>query len=159
RYIKNEIERPRLDLLKDFTNPDPLTYTVGPGDTLQVYLWEAPPAMLFTSTSQSMSKPSGSMMTAIPEQMVGSDGDIMMPFAGKIPCAGKTLNQIGAEIRKRLSHMAHDPQVVVRLVNNHAQSITVVGNVARSALVPMIPGGVNVLQAIAAAGGVNKPVN
>ena len=25
RYIKNEIERPRLDLLKDFTNPDPLT--------------------------------------------------------------------------------------------------------------------------------------
>ena len=159
RYIKNEIERPRLDLLKDFTNPDPLTYTVGPGDTLQVYLWEAPPAMLFTSTSQSMSKPSGSMMTAIPEQMVGSDGDIMMPFAGKIPCADKTLDEIGAEIRERLSHMAHDPQVVVRLVNNHAQSITVVGNVARSALVPMIPGGVNVLQAIAAAGGVNKPVN
>ena len=158
-YLKEKIERPRLDLLKDFINPHPLRYTVGPGDTLQIYIWEAPPAMLFTTGTASMNTPSGSMMTSIPEQMVGSDGDIVMPFAGKIPCTGKTLNEIGAEIRERLIHMAHDPQVVVRLVKNHAQSITVVGNVKKSTMVPMIPGGVSVLQAIAAAGGVVKPVN
>ncbi|MHB1266722.1 MAG: polysaccharide biosynthesis/export family protein [Acidithiobacillus ferriphilus] len=158
-YLKEKIERPRLDLLKDFINPNPLRYTVGPGDTLQIYIWEAPPAMLFATGTASMNTPSGSMMTSIPEQMVGSDGDIVMPFAGKIPCTGKTLNEIGAEIRERLIHMAHDPQVVVRLVKNHAQSITVVGNVKKSIMVPMIPGGVSVLQAIAAAGGVVKPVN
>lgn len=159
RYLKEEIERPRLDLLKDFINPNPLRYTVGPGDTLQVYIWEAPPAMLFASSTASMSTPSGSIMTTIPDQMVGSDGDIVMPFAGKIPCTGKTLNEIGAEIRQRLIHMAHDPQVVVRLVKNHAQNITVVGNVKNSTMVPMIPGGVSVLQALAVAGGVVKPVN
>ncbi len=158
-YLKEKIERPRLELLKDFINPNPLRYTVGPGDTLQVYIWEAPPAMLFATGTASMSIPSGSMMTSIPEQMVGSDGDIVMPFAGKIPCTGKTLNEIGAEIRERLIHMAHDPQVVVRLVKNHAQSITVVGNVKNSTMVPMIPGGVSVLQALAVAGGVVKPVN
>ena len=159
RYLKDEMERPKLDLLQDFTNPHPLSYTVGPGDTLQVYIWEAPPAMLFASSAASMSTPSGSIMTTIPDQMVGSDGDIMIPFAGKIPCAGKTLNQIGAEIRERLARMAHDPQVVVRLVKNHAQSVTVVGNVKNSTEIPMIPGGVSVLQAIAAAGGVVRPVN
>lgn len=158
-YLKEKIERPRLDLLKDFINPNPLRYTVGPGDTLQIYIWEAPPAMLFATGAASMNTPSGSMMTSIPEQMVGSDGDIVMPFAGKIPCTGKTLNEIGAEIRQRLIHMAHDPQVVVRLVKNHAQSITVVGNVKKSTMVPMIPGGVSVLQALAVAGGVVKPVN
>ena len=158
-YLKEKIERPRLDLLKDFINPNPLRYTVGPGDTLQIYIWEAPPAMLFATGVSSMSSPSGSMMTSIPAQMVGSDGDIVMPFAGKIPCTGKTLNEIGTEIRDRLIHMAHDPQVVVRLVKNHAQSITVVGNVKKSTMVPMIPGGVSVLQALAVAGGVVKPVN
>ncbi|WP_232821512.1 polysaccharide biosynthesis/export family protein [Acidithiobacillus ferrivorans] len=158
-YMKEEIGQAHLDSLKGFINPNPLRYAVGPGDTLQVYIWEAPPAMLFATGISSMSKLSGSMMTAIPVQMVGSDGDIMMPFAGKIPCTGKTLNEIGAEIRDRLIHMAHDPQVVVRLVKNHAQSITVVGNVKKSTMVPMIPGGVSVLQAIAAAGGVAKPVN
>ncbi|MGC8467770.1 MAG: polysaccharide biosynthesis/export family protein, partial [Acidithiobacillus sp.] len=92
-------------------------------------------------------------------QMVGAHGDITIPFAGEISCAGKTLQQISAEIRARLRGMAHDPQVVTRLVNNHAQSVTVVGNVARSTQVPMIPGGVTVLQALAAAGGTDKPVD
>ncbi|MFA7496505.1 MAG: polysaccharide biosynthesis/export family protein [Acidithiobacillus sp.] len=158
-YLQQKVERPNLNLLRDFMNPHPLSYTVGPGDTLQVYVWEAPPAMLFASSTASMSTPSGSIMTTIPDQMVGSDGDLVMPFAGKIPCTGKTLNEIGAEIKTRLIPMAHDPQVVVRLVKNHAQSITVVGNIKNSAEIPMIPGGVSVLQAIAAAGGVVKPVN
>jgi polysaccharide export outer membrane protein len=159
QYLKNELERPRLQMLQDFTNPNPLRYAVGPGDVLEVYIWEAPPAMLFASGIASTSTPSGSIMTAIPEQMVGSDGDIVIPFAGKVPCAGKTLNEIGAEIRERLLRLAHDPQVVVRLVKNRSHSIAVVGNVKKSAMVPMLPGGVSILQAIAEAGGVVEPVS
>ncbi|WP_312284136.1 polysaccharide biosynthesis/export family protein [Candidatus Igneacidithiobacillus taiwanensis] len=141
--IKDRIEKPKLNHLQYFTNPNPQLYTVGPGDTLQVYIWEAPPAMLFaTSTgSTGVGAGSGSIMTAIPAQMVGSNGEITVPFAGPIPCAGKTLDEIAAEIRTRLKNMAHDPQVVVHLVNNHAQSISVVGNVHKSTQVPLIPGG------------------
>ncbi len=156
--IKTQMETPHLRMLRDFSNPNPRLYTVGPGDTLQVYIWEAPPAMLFAAAATTATA-SGSVMTTIPEQMVGSNGDILIPFAGKIACADKTLDQIGSEIRARLQNMAHDPQVVVRLVNNHAQSISVVGNVRKSTQVPLIPGGVSVLQALAAAGGVDKPVN
>ncbi len=158
--IRIRADTPQLNLLRNFSNPNPRLYTVGPGDTLQVYIWEAPPAMLFASAGAANSTTgSGSVMTSIPEQMVGSNGDIIIPFAGKISCAGKTLDDIGAEIRARLKNMAHDPQVVVRLVSNHAQSISVVGNVRKSTQVPLIPGGVSVLQALAAAGGVDKPVN
>ncbi|WP_414041639.1 polysaccharide biosynthesis/export family protein [Acidithiobacillus sp. M4-SHS-6] len=158
--IKTQVESPQLSLLQDFSNPNPKLYTVGPGDTLQVYIWEAPPAMLFASAAAvTTTSASGAVMTTIPEQMVGSNGDILIPFAGKIHCAGETLDQIGSEIRARLKNMAHDPQVVVRLVSNHAQSISVVGNVHKSTQVPLIPGGVSVLQALAAAGGVDKPVN
>jgi polysaccharide export outer membrane protein len=161
KNIQEKLRVPKLQLLQDFRNPDPRLYTVGPGDTLQIYLWEAPPAMLFAaaSGSSSTSTASGAMMTTIPEQMVGSDGDIRMPFAGEILCAGKTLNQIADEIQQRLASMAHDPQVVVRLVSNHAQSISVVGNVKKSTQVPLIPGGVTVLQALAAAGGVDQAVS
>ena len=158
RYVKDKFERPRLDALANFVNPHPQRYAVGPGDTLRVYVWEAPPAMLFSSGA-SMRTPSGSVMTSIPEQMVGSDGDITIPFVGKVRCAGRSLNQVGAEIRQRLRHMAHDPQVVVSMVKNYAQGVTVVGNVRHSTQVPLIPGGVSVLQALAVAGGVAKPVN
>jgi polysaccharide export outer membrane protein len=158
-YLKTEINRPQLDLLHYFANPNPEQYTVGIGDTLEVYIWEAPPAMLFSPAAASTTTPSGSVMTTIPAQMVGANGDINIPFAGQIVCADKTPDQIAAEIRKHLQGLAHDPQVVVHLVNNRAQSISVVGNVKKSMQVPMQPGGVSVLQALAAAGGVDQPVS
>lgn len=159
RQIKDTLARPRLKWLRDFVNQDPQRYVIGLGDVLQVYIWEAPPAMLFAPILATSPTDSGSIMTTIPSQMVGADGDISVPFVGMIPCAGRTLTQIATEIRKRLLGVAHDPQVVVHLAQNHAQSISVVGNVKKSLQVPLIPGGVNILQAIAAAGGVDRPVS
>lgn len=159
RHVRQRLDQPRLAQLKTFANPNPQVYTLGPGDVVQIYIWEAPPAMLFSPSSTSVTAPSGAVMTEIPAQMVGPDGSIEIPFAGRIACDGRTPNQIGAQIRQRLNGLAHDPQVVVKLVDNHAQSISVVGNVNQSQQVPMIPGGVSVLQALAAAGGVNRPVS
>ncbi len=159
RHIQQWLDRPRLGLLKTFANPHPEGYTLGPGDVVEVYIWEAPPAMLFSPVTTVVTGSSGAVMTTIPAQIVGTDGEISIPFAGMIPCDDKTPNQISLEIRKRLNGIAHDPQVVVKLVNNYAQSISVVGNVKQSRQVPMLPGGVTVLQALAAAGGVVKPVS
>ncbi|AOV18576.1 capsular biosynthesis protein [Acidihalobacter aeolianus] len=159
RHIKQQLDAPRAAMLKAFANPHPDAYTLGPGDVVEVYIWEAPPAMLFTPAITATTVPSGAIMTSIPQQMVGTDGNIVIPFAGMIPCDGKTPNQIAAEVRQHLMGLAHDPQVVVKLVNNHAQSISVVGNVKQSRQVPMIPGGVTILQALAAAGGVVHPVS
>lgn len=156
KHTENHLDQKLLDY---FTNPNPMLYTVGPGDLLEVYIWEAPPAMLFASRDSATTGASGSVMTTIPAQIVGARGDIHIPFTKHIHCSGKTLNQIGREIQNRLMKKAHDPQVVVKLVKNQAQSISVIGNVKTSLQVPLLPGGVTVLQALAAAGGVDKPVN
>jgi polysaccharide export outer membrane protein len=157
--LRTRMDSPDMELLQDFSNPTPSLYTVGPGDVLEVHIWEAPPAMLFATGLTSTSTPSGSMMTTIPPQMVNAGGTIFVPFAGRVPCAGKSTQEIAEEIRRDLQGKAHDPQVVVSLVRNRAQSISVVGNVKDSKQVPLEPGGVSILQALAAAGGVVQPVS
>ncbi|MGC8807865.1 MAG: polysaccharide biosynthesis/export family protein [Thiomonas sp.] len=135
-------------------------YHVGPGDVLQVYIWEAPPAMLFTPQALSGSglSSSGTGTVTLPEQIVGNSGTVVVPFAGKIAVDGKTLSEIESEITSRLRGKANHPQVIVRLARNNTQNITIVGNVQHSMEVPMMPGGVKLLRAIALAGGVTKPV-
>ncbi len=134
-------------------------YVIGKGDTLQVYIWEAPPAMLFTSSALSASGLSGGGgAVTLPPQIVSNSGDISVPFAGTLHVLGLTIPQLEDRIRQRLERKANHPQVLVQLVHNNTQNITVVGNVQRSLEVPMLPGGVRLLRAVALAGGVTKPV-
>src|SRR5271167_356252 len=73
--------------------------TVGAGDVLEVSIWEAAPATLFSTAVMSSSNIIGtSHPTTLPEQPVDDDGFILVPFAGLIPAAGKTLQQIQTEI-------------------------------------------------------------
>lgn len=135
-------------------------FVVGPGDVLEVSVWEAPPATLFGSSSTEVrGGPATSRVSSFPEQMVGSEGNIMIPFAGQIPAAGRTLQQIEREVEKRLKGMANQPQVMIRLARNATLNVTVVGEVASSARVPLTPRGERLLDALAAAGGVKQPVS
>ena len=60
-----------------------------------------------------------------------------MPFAGRIPAAGKTLPDIAAEIKQRLSRKANQPEVLVLLTRNVSWTVTVVGEVTTSTRVPL----------------------
>jgi polysaccharide export outer membrane protein len=91
--------------------------------------------------------------------MIGSEGHISVPFAGKIRAAGRTLVEIEAEIVRRLTGKANQPQVLVRLLRNNTANVTVVGEVAASTRMPLTPQGERVIDALAAAGGVRQPVN
>ena len=156
--LKKESEAHRFSSF--FTEPRLTDYRVGAGDVLQIYIWEAPPAMLFTPQSLSGSglTSGGTGTVVLPEQLVGNTGDVAVPFAGKIDVTGLTLSQIEARIVSGLRGKANHPQVIVRLVRNNTQNVTVVGNVQRSMEVPVTPGGVKLLRALAMSGGVTKPV-
>ncbi|MDI1298695.1 polysaccharide biosynthesis/export family protein [Methylotenera sp.] len=135
-------------------------YVVGAGDVLTVSIWEAPPAALFgTAMTDARAGIATTRATDFPEQMVNSDGIINIPFAGSIPCAGKTLHQIESEIVNRLTGKANKPQVLVRVVKNATSNVTVVGEVALSTRVALTPKGERLLDALAAAGGVRQPIN
>lgn len=137
----------------------PPGYVVGAGDVLEVSVWEAPPAALFgAAVVDPRAGLTTTRQTTFPEQIVNADGVINVPFAGTVPVAGKTPQQIEADLVQRLKTKANQPQVLVRVIRNATQNVTVVGEVAQSIRMPLTAKGERLLDAVAAAGGVRQPV-
>lgn len=133
---------------------------IGPGDTVEVNIWEAPPATLFGSgAADGRNITSVARATTLPGQLVDREGFITVPFAGKVMAAGRTLSEIEEEIVKRLKGKANQPEVLVQRTKNLSSTVTVVGEVANSTKLPLTPSGERLLDALAAAGGVRQPVN
>jgi len=135
--------------------------TVGPGDMLEVSIWEAAPATLFGTApvNSNSAAIATSHATTLPEQPVDDEGFIFVPFAGRITAAGKTIQSIEGEIVSRLNGKANQPEVMVRMTRNLSSNATVVGEVNVSTRVPLVPGNERLLDALAAAAGVRQPVN
>lgn len=143
-----------------FLGSVPNNYVVEPGDVLEVSVWEAPPAMLFgTITLDPQMGPATTNAITFPEQMVGPDGMISMPFAGRIAVRGRRTIDIESAIVKRLQGKANNPQVLVRIAQNNTSNVTVVGEVSQSTQMPLTPKGERLLDALAAGGGVKQSVN
>lgn len=135
--------------------------TIGSGDYLTVTIWEAAPATLFGSATMSDPRgiPAPTNSTTLPEQPVDGDGYITVPFAGRVPAAGKTLPEISAEITRRLHGKANQPEVLVLQTRNLSSTVTVVGEVTTSARVPLTAAHEHLLDALAIAAGVRQPIS
>jgi polysaccharide export outer membrane protein len=139
--------------------------TVGPGDVLEISIWEAPPGVLFSSavrdptSASSSAATSSTNVSAFPQQMISGAGTIYVPFAGTVQVAGKTLVEIESDITHQLQGKANQPQVLVRLTANNTSCATVIGEVASSMRMPLTPRGERLLDALAAAGGTKEPVD
>lgn len=134
---------------------------IGRGDTLDLSIWEAPPAALFGTVMSDPRLPtagSAARQTVLPEMMVDQEGRIVVPFVGSVQVAGKTPSQVAREVVGRLAGKAHQPQVIVRLARNATSNVTVVGDVANSGRIPLTAKGERLLEILAAAGGVRQPV-
>lgn len=152
----------RSEFSKLFAQAPANLNVIGPGDVLEVNIWEASPAMLFGSSSSaslSIVNSSSSKATTLPDQMVNLDGTISIPFAGTIKASGKTTQAIAKEITTALQGKANFPQVLVRITRNSTSAITVVGEVTNSQLIPLTPKQEKLLDAIAVSGGVKQPIN
>ncbi|APV50795.1 capsular biosynthesis protein [Betaproteobacteria bacterium GR16-43] len=133
---------------------------IGPGDFVEISIWEAAPATLFggLSSVEARGTMSTSRAVTLPDQMVGAEGDIAVPFAGRIRAAGRTNTQVASDIAAALKGKANQPEVLVRVTRNLSTSVTVVGEVNTSTRVPLMPGNERLLDALAAAAGVKQPV-
>jgi polysaccharide export outer membrane protein len=106
-----------------------------------------------------MARQSGRPGTRLPDQQVGSDGAISVPYAGRIAVAGRTPSDIERRIEQLLGPKALDPQALVVVRRSVANSVSVAGDVIGGRRVPLSPGGDRLLQVIAAAGGSRAPVH
>ncbi len=144
-----------------FGNAMPVGTVAQNGDTIEVSIWEAPPSTLFGSPSgdsRFSTSPQTIRSTTLPEQMVGLNGRIVVPFAGPIAVVGRTPTQIEAAIVDRLKGKAHLPQVIVRITRNASANVTIVGEVANSTRMPLTPKGERLLDALAQAGGTREAI-
>jgi polysaccharide biosynthesis/export protein len=130
---------------------------IGVGDTISVTIWEASGGGLFGSSPIS-NVTTGARSATIPPQMVARDGAISVPYAGRVPAAGRTPLEVQHEIEQRLAGKAIEPQVIVTIASSITDTATVSGEVVGGARVPLALGGERLLDVIAAAGGSKAPV-
>jgi polysaccharide biosynthesis/export protein len=97
--------------------------------------------------------------TRIPDQQVGPDGAITIPYAGRLKAAGRTPAEVQRSIEERLSNKALNPQALVVIRRSVANSVAVSGEGIQGARIPLSLGGDRLLQVIAAAGGSDSPVH
>lgn len=167
RYLVVNLDRRAIDILKKEPNLSLSgrfgrrggagSSVIGIGDSVSVTVWEAASGGLFSSASIN-GVTAGSHSAAIPEQVVGRDGDITIPYAGRIRVAGSTTAQVERAVVSRLQGKAIEPQALVTVTRNLSNTVTVTGEVTNGARVPLSAGGDRVLDVIAAAGGIRAPV-
>ncbi|EQD39436.1 polysaccharide biosynthesis/export periplasmic protein, partial [mine drainage metagenome] len=98
-------------------------------------------------------------MVVLPEQMVGQDGSINVPFVGHVLVSGHDPAWIERTITQGLEGKANQPQVLVRVMRNTTATVTVVGEVSANIRMPLTAQGERLLDALAAAGGAKQPVD
>jgi polysaccharide export outer membrane protein len=85
---------------------------------------------------------------------VRPDGKVSLPLLGEVVAAGKTASQLGSELQSRYAQYLAEPHVAVIVREVNAPRVYVVGQVGHAGAFPL-RGHLNVVQAVALAGGFN----
>jgi polysaccharide export outer membrane protein len=94
-------------------------YRIGPGDTLQVFVWNQP-----------------ELTVTVP---VRPDGMISTPLISGVPAEGKTAPELGKDLEKALSEFVRNPTVSVMVtgfVGTYSDQIRVVGQASKPQSLP-----------------------
>lgn len=114
----------------------PHSYLLGADDTLTVQILEGG-----ETSTQSIT--------------VGLDGEVNLPFVGRLQVVGLTAKQLEGELEKRLSAYIRDPQVAVSVVEFRSQPISILGAV-QSPGVHQLRGEKTLLEVLSLAGGTRQ---
>ena len=126
---------------------------IGVGDYVQVVVWEAAAGGLFSASVSQAGAAAGSRTATIPEQVVGPDGAITVPYVGRVRVVNRTPQQIEEAIVTALQGKAIEPQALVTVTKNIANTVTVVSETTGGNRIPLTTRGDRVLDVIATAGG------
>lgn len=130
-------------------------YKVAPADVLHIMVWEHPEFLLEMSSTAVSSTPTIQGAAGQPGFLVNSSGQIYFPLIGYIVVADKTVDQIRADITKRLRKYVPNPQVNVRVSDFRGQKIYVLGEVAKTGFLPITDQKLTIADALALSGWLN----
>lgn len=101
----------------------------------------------------------GGNMETLPNLQVDPDGQITVPYAGRVVAAGLTPFQLQSAIQQALVGKVIGPQVLVSVVQGQSELATVTGDVNHPGRVGLALTGTRILDAIALSGGTTSPAS
>jgi polysaccharide export outer membrane protein len=123
---------------------------VGPADRLTVSVFEASSGGLFIP-AEAGARPGNFIQ--LPMQEVDRTGNITVPYAGAVRALGRTATELQRDIENRLKSRAIEPQALVTINERQSNAVSVLGDVNEPKTIPLNPGGLPLLAAVARAGG------
>jgi polysaccharide export outer membrane protein len=132
---------------------------VGVGDVLEVSVFESSNGGLYLPPG-----PNGRVgnYVSFPNQTVSDAGTITVPYAGNVPVAGRTVPDIQRDIEAKLQKRALEPQVIITLIEQNRDSVTVIGDalnvgVGGAGKIKLSGSGEHILDLVSKAGGLKFP--
>lgn len=114
--------------------PPPPTDMVGPGDVLEITIYEAGVTLFAGGGSATTAGPGalpGVQAQKLPFNRVDDNGDIAIPYAGKLHVVGRTVSEVEAMVRSALRGVSQNPQVMVNVEQPITNTVIVSGEVMR----------------------------
>jgi len=103
----------------------PPAYKVGPGDVLQIVVWDHPELAAALGQPAANAK----LSDAAPGFLIDENGDVQFPYAGTVHVAGKDVATIQKDLHRKLSVVYQKPEVTVRVASFRAAQVYVDGEV------------------------------
>lgn len=140
----------------DYTPPPP-TELVGPGDVLNVSVFETGIA-LFGRSAAIPGEGGGGIDPAaraerFPPLRVSDQGTISIPYVGQVNVAGRTTREIEQMLRQALRGKSQNPQVLVSIAEGLTNSVIIGGDIARPGRLVLPTNREKLSEVIALAGG------
>jgi polysaccharide export outer membrane protein len=153
--IPSEPARRKEATLVDIQQPTDL---LGPGDVLNITIYEAGVALFGNSALQSAGAAGTGFDTTssaarLPAIRVDDYGYIQVPFVGRVQAAGRTAAELRAMIEDGLRGMSQDPQVMVSIQESITNSVILAGEVTKPGRLVLATNRESLVDAIALAGG------
>ena len=152
-YLQSE------EVREEFIAITPATYIIQPYDNLYIRVVTPDPKLadMFNTMSATVSSISVTEQSAdMLSYTVDDDGAIELPYAGRFMVAGKTLKIVKTELDIALKSYIADAVVTVKMVNNY---VSIIGEVQRPGKYPIYKDRLNIFQALAMAGDLDKYSN
>lgn len=119
-------------------------YRVGPGDILNIVVWEHPQLTIPAGPSRGPTEAGN---------WVHEDGTLFYPYIGKIQVSGKTVSDIRSEITEGLKVIIPRPQVDVSVAGFRSQKVYVSGAVVKPGSLALTNVPLTLLDAVSQSGG------
>ncbi len=142
---------------------------IGPGDVLTITIFELGSGLFSPgggATAEADGASGGAVSGGItagvthqslPPTQVEADGTIAIPFVGRLNVAGVTPQVVAEQIRGKLKGKSQNPQVMVRISNDIANTVIVSGEVHRPGRIVLSTAEERLSDLVAIAGGALYP--